>query len=70
MNTVTMGHLSLPNQMHEHSKTHTGKKPIPAQDVGRSSPKDRTSLYTRGFGLDKELMFILNVEGPSLISQS
>ena len=70
MNTVTMGHLSLPNQMHEHSKTHTGKKPIPAQDVGRSSPKDRTSLYTRRLRLNKELMFILNVERPSLKSQS
>ena len=58
------------SQLREHSKTHTGKKPIPAQDVGRSSPKDQTSLYTRSFGLDKELMFILNVEGPSLRSQS
>ena len=58
------------SQLHEHSKTHTGKKPIPAQDVGRSSPKDQTSLYTRRLGLDKELMFILNVEGPSLTSQS
>jgi len=53
MNTVTMGHLSLPNH-----------------NVGRSSPKDQTSLYTRSFGLDKELMFMLNVEGPSLRSQS
>jgi uncharacterized Zn-finger protein len=58
------------SQLREHSKTHTGKKPIPAQDVGRSSPKDQTSLYTRSFGLDKELMFMLNVEGPSLRSQS
>ena len=68
MNAVTMGHLSLPNQMHEHRKTHTGKKPIPTQDVGRSSPKDQISLYTRRLRLHKELMFKLNVERPSLKS--
>lgn len=32
--------------------------------------QDQTSLYTRSLGLDKELMFMLNVEGPSLTSQS
>lgn len=67
MNVVTVGNLFLPNHNSRNIEKRTQEKnPIYAQHVGRSSPKDQISLHTRGLILERELMFVLKVEGLHL----